>query len=380
METISSFNGLTNVSDSLRLGMRWLVQAENINITDTGSIAKREGYALNRSGVFKSAFSTFDFARCYVATSSAIQTFGGLVLASLTSDAPLYWCEINNQVFYNNGTDRGIILPDESVIQWAWTLPNAPALSAVTGNLPAGMYQVCCTSTLPDGRETGATEAVTITLTEGQALQISGLTQGCNVYVAPANSEVFQLLGTATQTAMTFNSTADDLGRDLLNSFLDPLPLGADVIQAWRGRIYAAHYSQADNQTAIWFSEPLGFHLFKLNFNFILVPGRVLMLAPHDEALLIGTEQRVFAYSGDKLMQIADYGVVPGQHWDKSGSDLLFWSTRGLCSALPFSNLTEKNVSIAPGVRAGGCFVRTGGQRRYLACLQQGGAAFNPYP
>jgi len=32
---------------------------------------------------------------------------------------------------------------------------------------------------------------------------------------------------------------------------------------------------------------------------------------------------------------------------------------------------------VAPGVRAGGCVVRTGGQKRYLSVLQLGGEAFN---
>jgi hypothetical protein len=101
------------------------------------------------------------------------------------------------------------------------------------------------------------------------------------------------------------------------------------------------------------------------------------MLAPHDSALLIGTESRVYAYDGTKLDQVADYGVVPGQHWGRDDERILFWSTRGLCAALPFTNLTEKQVSVAPGVRAGGCVIRSSGQKRFLACLQQGKEAFN---
>lgn len=374
---IKQFRGLNNVTDPMRLDMTWLVQADNVNVVDSGGVAKRAGYALNRAGAFTSAYSTLDFTRMYAATALGIQNFTGENLIALTSSSPMHWAEVNEQVFYNNGTDRGIVMPDDSVIQWGWGIPNSPTVAATTGNLPAGTYMVCCTNILPDGRETGATEAVAITLTDGQALQISGLTVGCNVYVAPANSEVFQLLGTARQTVMSFNSTSDDLGRDLLNAFLDPLPLGATVIQHWKGRMYAAHYSPADNQTAIWFSEALGYHLFNLNSNFILVPGKVETLAPHDAALVIGTDARVFAYDGQKLDQISDYGVVAGQHWDRDGERILFWSVRGLCAFAPFANLTEKQISVAPGIRAGGCFVRTGGQRRYLSILQQGGEPFN---
>jgi len=151
------------------------------------------------------------------------------------------------------------------------------------------------------------------------------------------------------------------------------------VIQHWRGRMYAAQYMASENQTVIWFSEPLSYYLFNLDSNYLIVPGKVEMLAPHDAALVIGTDAKVFAYDGAKLDKIADYGVVPGQHWSHDEERILFWSLRGLCAALPFTNLTEKAVSVAPGVRAGGCVIRAGGQKRYLSVIQQGGSAFNSY-
>lgn len=377
MKKINSFSGLWNTSDPMRLGMRWLVQADNLNVTDTGALSKRDGYALNRSGGFTSMYSTIDFSRLYLATASGIQDFAGTSLAPITDDEPVHWCEVNEQVFYSNGTDSGIILPDNSVIPWRWTAPVAPSVAAVTGTMPAGFYQVRCTAILPDGRETGSGESAEIYLTEGQALQISGLTVGNNIYITQANSDVFQLAGRATSTAFTFNASPDTLGRDLLNNFLDQLPFGVDVVQAWRGRMYASSYMASMNQTVVWFSEALGYHLFKLNSNFIIVPGKVEMLAPHDGALVIGTDAKVFAYNGEKLDTLADYGVVPGDQWAKYDSNILFWSQRGLCSFAPFANLTEKQVSLAPGIRVGGCLVRQGGQVRFVAAIQSGGNAFN---
>ena len=121
-----------------------------------------------------------------------------------------------------------------------------------------------------------------------------------------------------------------------------------------------------------------GYHLFNLDNDFIMVPGRVLMLAPHDDALIVGTTAKVHAYAPDgKLTELADYGVVPGKHWATDDKRTLFWTLRGLCAAVPFSNLTERQVSVAPGVSAGGTIVRSGGQKRYLTVLQQGGTAFN---
>lgn len=102
------------------------------------------------------------------------------------------------------------------------------------------------------------------------------------------------------------------------------------------------------------------------------------MLAPHDSALVIGTDTRQYAYTEAGLKQIADYGVVPGQHWAKDDDRIIYWTTRGVCT-FPFSNLTERSVSVAPGVQAGGTIMRSGGQKRFVVSLHQGGAAFNAY-
>jgi hypothetical protein len=377
---VKKFKGLNNVSDPMRMDMSWLVQADNVNVTNTGAITKRQGYTLQAAGVYTSAFSTFDFSRMYVSVAGEIRNFAGVVIYLLTSTAPIYWCEINNHVYFNNGTDSGVITAGDEVQVWKWSQPVTPTVEAVSGNLPAGFYQVRCTNVLADGRETGTSDPAEIYLTANQGLQISGLMPSSNVYIAPANSDVYQLTGKSLLSAFTFNTSPDDLGRDLLNAFLDPLPNGTDVIAAWKGRVYAAQYMASEDQTVVWFTEPMGFHLFNLNSNFLIIPGHVLMMAAHESALVIGTEQRVYAYGGDKIEQVADYGVVAGQHCDEDDDGrLLFWTVRGLCAALPFTNLTEKQVSVAPGVRAGGCLVRAGGQRRYLTVLQRGGSPFNPH-
>lgn len=95
--------------------------------------------------------------------------------------------------------------------------------------------------------------------------------------------------------------------------------------------------------------------------------------------MIVGTNTTIHAYTGDSIAQVADYGVVPGQNWASDNGRILFWSLRGLCAALPFQNLTENQISVSPGVWAGGCIVKQGGQRRYLALLQRGGMPYNAH-
>ena len=384
MYNIQSFHGLNTVSDPLRLGHAWLRTADNVHVTDTGALVKRDGYQLVSAGAYSSAFSTFDYECSYFVLGNQLVDFSGVVLATLTSTAPMYWAEINNRTYYNNGTDSGIIARDNTVLPWSWETPAAPTLTPITGSLAPGLWQVLCTYVLADGRETGAGESAEITLTAGQALGISNIPHVAGaltkVYIAPANSTVYQLAVTTTGSAYNWVFSNDALGEDLRTAFMDPLPQGTGPVCFWRGRAYAAQYDPVSDQSVVWCSETLGYHLFNLDSDFFLVPGNVVMLTAVDEALIVGTTQRIYAYSGDRLDQLAPYGTVPGQHADVSEGSVYFWTTRGVCSALPFTNLTEAQVSVSPGVRAGGAIVRHGGQKRYVVSLQQGGAAFNTYP
>jgi hypothetical protein len=387
MPKIQRFRGLNNVADPLTLGAEWLVQADNVDVTDHGKLQARVGYDLALAGAFTGAYATDDFTRMYVVDAGALKAMAGntaaVTLQAGLADADMHWAEVNGHVFFNNGTDSGIIKPDHAIIPWAWTIPAAPQLAAVTGSLAAGLYQVRCTFTLADGRMTGASDAAELVLEEGQALQISAIPQeaGCttNVFIAPANSTVYGLAASNAPAALVWNASPDDLGRELTTAGLEPLPAGCEAIAHWKGRICAAEYLPTSDQTVIWVSEPLGFHLFNLSDGeAFMVPGHVLMLAGHDLGLVIGTDQAILARTADGLVTLADYGVVPGQHASQDNDKtLLFWSTRGVCRALPFSNLTEQNVSVAPGLKAGGAIVQRGGQKRYLVAVQQGGSAFN---
>ena len=302
MQSVKIFKGLNNVTDPLRLGLPWLVQADNVDVTGTGALKKRTGYTRTVAGSFTGAYATLDYSRMYVVEGGTIKAVTGLTssvaLLSNLAPAAVYWCEVNGDVYFSNGVESGIICPDHSILPWRNSL-------------------------------LGDTEFFD---TDGKLLP-------------------------------TLNSA---------------LPLGITNIQHWQGRIYAAQYFSELNQTAVWFSQPLGYHLFALDKDFFLVSGQVTMLAPHDTALIVGTDKEIHAYDGNAITQLADYGAVPGQHWAADGQRILFWSNRGLCAALPFTNLTDSRVSVAPGLRAGGAMVLDQGRKRYLVALQVGGSPFNP--
>lgn len=378
---LSQFLGLNNVADPLNLGMAWLTRADNVVITDAGKIKRRDGFAVGTGSPVTGMYGTKDHKRAYYVEAGSLKSMDGTTLATGLAQTRVHWAEINQQIYYSNGVDYGVINPDNSLLPLAWPIPAAPTLSASTGTLDQGQYQVMTTLLMDDGRETGSSPVSTIDLVEGQSLQISDIPQapGCvaRVYIAPANSTVFGLAYEGYNTARLWDFSPDSLGHELLTDDFDPIPAGATVIQFWRGQLYAAQV--IGDMTALWFSQPLGFHLFNLAVDFIAVPGRILMLAPHDSGLVIGTDKAIHAWDGESLATLATYGTVPGCAWDvdETTKTVYFWTESGVCRFPEFANLTEAQVSVAPGVQAGAAVMHVGGQRRFVVALQQGGSAFN---
>lgn len=390
---IAPFRGLDNVNDPLNGGLENLERAENVEVTKKGGLRKRDGYDLTFAGDITSAFGTENYARLFIVDGGALKVMTGPASAQTLrtgiSVAPMHSAEINKDVYFNNGQQRGIIRADNSLIDWAWPIPAVPSVSAITGNLDPGLYRVRCAFVLPDGRITGGSDAAEIVLGAGQALSISGIPQvaGCSteVYICAANKTEFQLAARTTDTAMNWFHGPDALGEELDSDTLSPLPEGADVFCFWKGCAYAAQYLPESGQTVIWISQPLRFHLFNLAEDFLLVAGRVVMLAPVADGIVIGTAigngDQVLLTTGTAVTELAPYGVVPGwpAAFDEDSKTVLFWTARGLCSALPFANRTQARLSVAPGVRAGAEIVRSGGTKRIVVALQAGGISFNAF-
>ena len=385
--SVKTFRGLHNTGSPLRLPSGALTVADNINITDTGAIERRSGYERATTMALSGAFATEDGSRLYVVDAGVLQAVHAdhtsTTLMSGLGTGPVQWAQFNDRVLFCTNQASGIINPDHEVLPWAWPMPEMPTLSAGTGALDAGQYAVSLTHVLDDGRETGASPAVHIDLPAGSALQVSGIVQRpgmrVRVYVCPANGAVFQRAGDVTGAAFTWDASANSLGAELATDFMEPLP-GADVLAVWRGRVCAALHMPQQDQSVVFSSEPLAPHLFKVAANFFMVPGTVTMLAPHDSGLIVGTDKAIHAYNGDQIARLADYGVVPGSPWAATEGRILFWTTRGVCQFPEFQNLTQKAVSLTPGVRSGVCVVDDGGQSRLVVAVQKGGAAFNPRP
>lgn len=377
------FRGLNNVADPLRLGLEWLTQADNVDVTPRNALVRARGFVQSTSNyAITGAFATEDQQQLYVVDAGELRKMNAdltyTVLDTGLAAAKMNFVEVNGQVFYTNGTDFGVIAGG---VAYPWGIPTPAMPNVVRGDgvLPEGVYQVCVTLTNEQGMESGSSDVAVIAVAADSQIAISSIPQTAgfetNVYVTATDGTVFFELARDVGAATSYNCGQDQLGMELPFWGLDA-PRGS-LPAYFAGQMYVAEPMAYADQTTIWASWPLHYHHFDFAADAIAVPGTVRMLRATESALIIGTERGLHAWDGDKLTDLAPYGVVPGWHASELDGKLYFWSERGLCRALPFENLTENTLSVAPGTSAGAMVLERDGMRRYVVSLHTGGTAFN---
>lgn len=374
------FRGLNNVEDPLQLSLEWATQADNIDITSNNSLSRCSGFTRRTTNAaIAGVYATKDMQRLYLIDSGELRKLDtGLsyvVLKTGLSAASYSFEEVNGLIYYSNGVDYGVIEPT-GWRPWGIEAPQPPTLTMGTGDLPQGVYQVVCTLVNDRGMESGNSEVAVI---EGSGRviisnipQVAGYTT--NVYVAPCNETVFYLLASLAPASLSYDQSSA-LGEEI--EYWDTNGPQGRLPAFFGGQMFLADWYPEQDVTHIWNSLPLQYHQFDFGSEGLAVPGEVRMMKGIDEALIIGTDRAIFSFNGEKLEQLADYGVTPGWHAAVLDGNLFFWSLRGLCQALPFKNLTENTVSVEPGLSAGGTVVESGGLRRYVVALHRGGTAYN---
>jgi hypothetical protein len=382
-----TFRGLNNVADPQRLGLEWLTQADNVDVTQIGALRRCRGFARSTTATaLTGAYGTKDLQRLYVVDNGVLQQVQAnmslVTLRSGLSSAPMYFEEVNGIVYFTNGVDYGLIR-DGAARPWGIAQPSTPTVVVVNGgSLVAGVYQIICTLVDADGLESSNSSVRAVDAVAGSRIFVNGIPQvsgyTTNLYSTVADGTVFFLLQEGAGDSYTLDA-GQVHGRELPFWNTD-VPRGT-IPAFFQGQMNVAESFLANDVSAIWRSLPLHYHHFDRGLG-LAVPGTVRMLIGLEKALIIGTDRQIFASDGEGLTELAPYGVVPGWHASKvkvseTETQVYFWSLRGLCRAMPFSNLTETTVSVPPGLSAGGTVVEKDGMRRYVVALHAGGEAFN---
>lgn len=294
--------GLNNQAPETGLPEGALRVARNIDIYPTGAWKRRHGYTrIHPHGTAHSLWAT-EKIMLYVADGYLWSSKGGTSkpLESV-ADVPMSYCTLGDTVYFSNGLETGKT-DGQSVGAWGIDPPFPPTLSAVSGLMDAGTYLVTLTRTV-DGMESGALRAVPITISERQAIQVTGTG---TVYVSEANGSGLRAVGTAP---MVIDKTTAR-GR-LLRTHLGRAPYPASLIASFKGRLYLA------SGQIVWYTDPLSPEIIYPRSHFLMLDAPVTLLAAQVDGLYIGTTRRTEFYSGTDPTQFSriessPHGVVRG--------------------------------------------------------------------
>ena len=398
-----SWFGIVNKADPNRFrnksGDRFsmpLTTALNIDLDDEGKQSKASGFALLDAGSYTSAWATPDASRCYAVKGTDLVRFWSngetdVLWSGIDLGSRMRFAEVAGTVYATNGVQALALLPGGVSRIWGQPPPAAPLFTAFPGTLPAGRYQYAVT-TVSSAVESGISQPAVAILDGSQDMSFSGLSAGSNLYVTSTDGDILYEVAKNASGTVTWGGPVADLRNPARVGRWHGPPHGASLPALHAGRLYLAQPVGGSDASVVWFSQALGYEHFDLAKDFFMVPGRVRMLAGTSRGLVIGTDRNVHSYTEqgglDQETSSLGYGVVDGataypapelEDTDDEPALVYFWTMGGVCQALPFKNLTAKNVSLAPGYDGTGIVLEEKGFSRYAVCVKRSGEARNTY-
>jgi hypothetical protein len=316
--TFQAFAGINNVLPAERIhalptkdnATCDLVTAVNVDIDDSGQISRRAGQALKVPGAAHSIWSQGD--DCLFAAGGQLRRlnpdFTSTALTPLASDAPVCYVAVNGRIYWTNGTDTGVIVAGASR-SWGMVAADMPQLTAIVGQMTAGLYQAAITYVRDDGQESGAGMSSKVTLTDDAGVRFAWADPldadvvEVNLYLSEPNGMVLYLAATVDVAAGTADVTNPSLSLPLDSQWMDKPPPGSHLAYH-NGRIYIADGAFVFGTTA------LGFEHVDLRDYLALDNTPIAFLAGVAGGLYIGTAKAVYFAAGDRLEQFTRKTVI----------------------------------------------------------------------
>ena len=375
--------GVNNRLGDHELDNDMLRQAENVVLTDAGRVKLRPGHELIQPATeAHSLFATENDV--LFAAGSALNRYDADadVVTALRNDlgpTPVACTEVNGETFYSTDIVRGRV---KSGAHRGWGVdnpPGLPVLTAVSGALPAGRYQVFVTFTNSYGEESGSGLAEAIELADNQGIAITGIPQPIsgevsfvNLYCTPQNGDVFYLLANLAIGITSYTVlTGPVLGRQCKTQFLVPLPFASALAYAM-GRIFGV------SDKYVFYTEPLAYGLCDRRKNWLPFVSEPTLIAGVEDGLYICADKTYF-WNGEALREILPYGAAFGSLAPLPDNDEWAWtwySDRGQVFAGnsgQVKNLQETMLAPESALRGASMLYEADGMKQVVSLFQTSG-------
>jgi len=362
---VNSWLAIRNTESIRAIPDNALSDAVDVDISDAGVITKRQGstLALTLANI-TSAYSTLDKVGYIVAGGILYHVIEDMTTIALGACVATEFADYGKVLWGNDG------IKVESGIASTVKIPVpdfAPEMSVISGTMPAGTYSAVQCFVGLTGIEGGSSPHSTIELLVEGGITIApiAMPEGytVNVYMTDANGTVY------------YDSNGSQINP--LQLLAETFPENIDQIAYYETKLFLSQ-AQVDGTSVVWFSQPFHPHLYAMNRDYLIIQGEVRAMMPAQGGLIIATDSAIYAYAEDALTKLADYGVPAGRSIARlSDGNVLIWSNRGVCSALPFANITQTKASFPPGLHCTTALVEQYGIQKFIAVTPGDGVAYN---
>lgn len=356
-------DGMDNIQLDHALGKDTLRNAVNVDVLDTGKIRRRRGFTKKYAGVHLHSLRAFSTFAVFVENSTLKKISPNYTTENLRgvgSNSHMGYTEINSELYFSNGVVSGRVQADGTVLELGVEDPSGqPTLTATTGGLAAGEYQVAVTFMTASGQESGSSAPAKITLaTENSGIALSAIPQPVgaeatkiNIYKSSAGGATLFLAASVAKGTTSAVLTSDrDAGRTLKTQLLKRMPAG-DILEYYSGRLFSALGNLA------CYSEPLSYGLCNINNNFMLFSGPISVIKAVSDGLFIVADKTYFlpgaGSENGSLIVVAPYRAVKGTGINlPKSTDVAWLSERGPMvgsSGGAVKLLTEESMALTLG-------------------------------
>lgn len=337
-QPIGPFLGLDNrLPDfDLRISTRqvsgnYLRRAENVDVDNSGNLRRRESELLVQALTDAHSLHLTSATAGYLVRDSilyaiTLPTYGQSFAKTLTSNDPVIWLAVGDDLYFSNGTDSGRITQG-LFFPLGLPTPDAPACNAVGGSLSAGTYQVAISYyNSVTGEEGGISASSNQVLAGGVQVALPAATPGAthaNVYVSAADGSVPMLArSVALGTATTTFTTPPTQGRESNGRYEEPLPAG--TLFSSNGRLCSFSGS------TVYVGLPFRPGYYLPAEGYIPFPAEVSIAVENQGGTFIAAD-KTYWVPGDlgnvegALATVLPYGAVPGTAFSSPNKSEVGW-------------------------------------------------------
>ncbi len=329
--TLGPFLGINNRLPNFALRVDgkgdFLKSAENVDIDNSGRLRSRPGVTLIQAMTgAHSLFLTSDTAGYLVRASSlyaiTLPVYTETLVKALSGNTAMSYVVHAGEVYCSNATDS-LRLVGSTSFPIALPTPAAPGISATTGSLLEGAYQVSTSyKNSSTGEEGGISPSSSITLASvgGIVVTLPATTTGAthvNVYLSRTNGGIPYLLASVAVGTATYTATALATGREITGRFEMPLPAG--TLFSHNARLC----SFSGNTVYLGLPYRPGYCLALDSF--LPFPATVSIAISGQNGIYVAADKTYWIPDDGAVADVLPYGAVPGTAFAMPSSPEVGW-------------------------------------------------------